>query len=144
MGWGQYLHQVRYIQLVPSISSFNHVHDTLRVFNSGTKNCHSLKGKMGVKVLIRADFFNGKYDRKSSPPEFDLQVDENDWITVQTTMDMEFTWYYELVYTVPRDKMSLCLAQTHPDQFPFISSFRIQRLPSGMYKSLDPKHAMIC
>ncbi|PKI61969.1 hypothetical protein CRG98_017695 [Punica granatum] len=124
-------------------STSNHVWDTLRVFTSGKKNCYSLKAEKGVKVLLQAFFYYGNYDGKSSPPSFDLELDGNDLLTVETSMELQVSTYIELVYTVQRDYISVCLVQTQPDQLPFISSLRIKSLPSGMYKALDPKYAMI-
>lgn len=127
-------------KLVPSSNSFSHFDDSLRVFTSGEKNCYSLKAEKGVKVLVQAFFFYGNYDGKSSPPSFDLEIDGNDWITIETIMDTHHKIYSELVHALQRDHISVCLVQTHPGQFPFISALRVQSLPSSMYSALDSKH----
>ncbi|WJZ88796.1 hypothetical protein VitviT2T_008066 [Vitis vinifera] len=74
---------------VQSGNSLSQVMGTLRVFSSRNKNCYSLVAKKGEKVLVRASFYYGNYDHKSSPPTFALQFDGNPWATVVTsTLEM--------------------------------------------------------
>lgn len=127
-------------QAVQTSNSVSHVMDTLRVFTSRKKNCYSIKADSGGRVLVRASFYYGNYDSKSSPPTFDLQFDGNDWATVQTLIDQVV--YYEVIYVVKGDTTSICLAQTKPDQFPFISALEIRSLGSTMYNQVDLNHAL--
>lgn len=108
---------------------------TLRVFTSGKKNCYVLGGQKGAKLLVRASFFYGNYDGKSSPPSFDLQIDGNDWVTVVT--DMENYIYYEVTYTSKGGSIGVCLVQTNSNQYPFISALEVRTLDSKMYKYFD-------
>lgn len=87
------------------------------------------------RVLIRASFYYGNYDNKSSPPKFDLQYDGNYWTTVETTS----TDYvdYELIYVMKRKSISVCLAQTEQGQFPFISSLEVRGLEAFMYQYIE-------
>lgn len=119
-----------------------HVTSTLRVFSSGRKNCYVLKGEKGAKLFVRASFFYGDYDGKSSPPSFDIQIDGNDWATVVTDMDMKNYVYYEVTYTSKGDSISVCLVQTNSNQYPFISALEVRTLDSKMYNYFDADQAL--
>ncbi|XP_034687623.1 probable LRR receptor-like serine/threonine-protein kinase At1g05700 [Vitis riparia] len=125
---------------VQSGNSVSQVMDTLRVFSSRNKNCYSLVAKKGERVLVRASFYYGNYDHKSSPPTFALQFDGNPWATVVTSSDLVI--YYEAIYAVKGDTTSVCVAQTQANQFPFISALEMASLGSNMYSSLDSNYAL--
>ncbi|KAJ6737499.1 hypothetical protein OIU85_019551 [Salix viminalis] len=127
--------------VVRSSNTVSHVMSTLRVFTSQKKNCYSIKADKGRLVLVRASFFYGNYDKKSSPPSFDLLFDGNNWATVTTTLDNE-PIIYEVMYFVKSDTTSICLAQTKPNQFPFISALEVRSLDSNMYGIVDPNYAL--
>lgn len=124
---------------VQSSNSLSHVMDTLRVFTSRNKNCYLIKVEKGVRVLIRASFNYGNYDGKSSPPSFSLHFDGNNWANVKTSDQLV---YYETIYVVKGDYLSVCLAQTVADQFPFISALEVRSLDSNMYSHVDPNYAL--
>ena len=113
---------------------------TLRVFKSLKKNCYSFTADKGSLLLVRASFFYGNYDKKSSPPSFRLLFDGNYWATVNTTLDELET--YEVMYVVKSDTTSICLAQTQPNQLPFISALAVRKLDSTMYGYVDPNYAL--
>ncbi|OWM89341.1 uncharacterized protein At1g24485-like [Punica granatum] len=119
-----------------------HVTSTLRVFTSGKKNCYVLEGEKGAKLLVRASFFYGNYDGKSSPPSFGLQIDGNDWVKVVTDMETETYIYYELIYVSKGDSISMCLVQTDSSQYPFISALEVRTLESPMYRNFDANQAL--
>lgn len=119
-----------------------HVVSTLREFTSGKKNCYVLGGEKGAKLLLRASFFYGNYDGKSSPPSFDIQIDGNDWATVVTNMNSENYVYHELTYVTKGDSISLCLVQTKSNQYPFISALEVRTLGSKMYKYFEADQAL--
>uniref|UniRef100_B9I842 Malectin-like domain-containing protein n=1 Tax=Populus trichocarpa TaxID=3694 RepID=B9I842_POPTR len=112
---------------------------TLRVFTSRKKNCYFIRVDKGP-LLVRASFYYGNYDRKLSPPSFDLLIDGNHWTKVITSLDQLL--YYEVVYVVESDATSICLAQTQPNQFPFISALEVRSLDPKMYNYVDPKYAL--
>lgn len=114
--------------------------NTLRVFTTLKKNCYSITTDKGSLVLVRASFFYGNYDKRSSPPSFDLLFDGNNWATVKTSLDQLV--YYEVMYVVKSDTTSICLAQTQPNQFPFISALEVRNLDSKMYGDVDPNYAL--
>ncbi|XVF05591.1 hypothetical protein REPUB_Repub05bG0185900 [Reevesia pubescens] len=115
---------------------------TLRVFDTERKkNCYSIVTDKGTKVLVRASFFYGNYDGKSTPPSFDLQFNGNHWVTVETSSD-EIV-YYEAIYVNKMDTVSVCVAQTSPNMFPFISAIEVVNLDSKMYGGLDTNHALM-
>ncbi|KAK2987720.1 hypothetical protein RJ640_015385 [Escallonia rubra] len=127
-------------RVVQSSKSISHVMDTLRFFTTRKKNCYSIKADKGEKVLVRASFFYGNYDNKASPPTFDLQFDGNDWATVETSSD-ELV-YHEVIYVVKGETTSVCVAQTKPNQFPFMSALQIHSLDSLMYSHVDSNFAL--
>ncbi|KAF3783574.1 hypothetical protein EJ110_NYTH19417 [Nymphaea thermarum] len=109
---------------------------TLRCFPSQKKSCYVIRGvNRGRKHMVRAHFFYGNYDGKSSPPSFDLQFDGNHWATVTTSSSESY--YYEVIYGPKRDNISVCVAQTSPDQIPFISALVIREFEKGMYETKD-------
>lgn len=137
-------HDDAYIQHGESqqVYSGSHPLSTLRVFPSTRKkNCYSIKVPRGEKVLTRASFYYGNYDNKFSPPIFDLQFDGNYWATVNTS-----SYYYvdyEAIYVTKGNFTSICVAQTKPNQLPFISSLEVRNLDPTMYSHVDSNHALI-
>ncbi|XP_061945581.1 uncharacterized protein At1g24485-like [Populus nigra] len=127
-------------EVVQSSKTMSPVMSTLTVFTTRKKNCYSFSENKGNPLLVRASFFYGNYDKKSSPPSFDMHIDGNDWATVKTSLDQLV--YYEVVYVSKGDTTSICLAQTQPNQFPFISALEVRNLDSKMYNYLDPNYAL--
>ncbi|GFQ06360.1 senescence-induced receptor-like serine/threonine-protein kinase [Phtheirospermum japonicum] len=127
--------------VVQSSNSISHVMDTLRVFTTRKKNCYSVpySGK-GERVLVRASFNYGNYDKKSAPPTFDLQLDGNRWVTVETSSTGYV--YYEAIYVPKGDDVSACVAQTKPGQFPFMSALEVRSLASDMYGHVDQSYPL--
>ncbi|PWA73745.1 malectin-like carbohydrate-binding domain-containing protein [Artemisia annua] len=126
---------------VQSGYSINPVVDTLRVFTSRKKNCYSIGPQLqGVKVLVRATFYYGNYDQLSNPPTFDLHFDGNFWTTVET--DAEYVVRYETTYVAKGDLVSVCVAQTKPGQFPFISALEVRRVDPEVYDVVDKNRAL--
>ncbi|XP_040998230.1 uncharacterized protein At1g24485-like [Juglans microcarpa x Juglans regia] len=123
-------------QQVDQLYSGDHVLSTLRVFpTSGNGNCYTIGDlEDGERVLVRATFFYGNYDGQNSPPSFDLFFDGNQWITVQMSEYPLNTYVYtEAIYVVSGTATSICLAQTQPNQLPFISALELRSLGPNMY-----------
>ncbi|ESR37961.1 hypothetical protein CICLE_v10030050mg [Citrus x clementina] len=120
--------------------SDDHVMSSLRVFSTRKKNCYTILASKGGQVLVRASFNYGNYDKKSSPPSFDLHFDGNLWATVKTSS--EGLVYYEAIYVVKGDSISVCVAQTNPNQLPFISAIEVRSLGSHMYSHVDAAYAL--
>ncbi|KAL7115628.1 hypothetical protein ACP275_04G194000 [Erythranthe tilingii] len=114
--------------------------DTLRVFTARRKNCYSIRAGKGERVILRVGFYYGNYDNRSSPPSFDIQFDGNNWATVDSS-STQFV-FYEVTYVTKRDYVSVCVAQTKRDQFPFISSIEIRGLESTMYSRGDQDYPL--
>lgn len=121
-------------------NSISPVMDSLRVFTTRKKNCYSVEANKGERVLVRASFYYGNYDKKSSPPTFDLQFDGNYWVTVETS-STDYV-YYEVTYVVKGDYVSVCVAQTKPGQFPFISALEVRSLLYTMYSHVDQNYPL--
>ncbi|GER34425.1 leucine-rich repeat protein kinase family protein [Striga asiatica] len=123
----------------PTVS---HVMDTLRVFASRRKNCYSIPGvSKGERVQLRASFHYGNYDGRASPPTFDLQFDGNRWATVETSSTEPVI--YEAVYVAKGDYVSVCVAQTRPGEFPFISALEVRSLDPTMYSHVDKNYPLL-
>ncbi|KAL0370035.1 UNVERIFIED_CONTAM: hypothetical protein Sangu_0321600 [Sesamum angustifolium] len=125
---------------VQSSNSISRVMDTLRVFTTQKKNCYHIDSVRQGRVLVRASFYYGNYDGKSSPPTFDLQFDGNHWATVQTSITVYV--YHEVTYVTKKDSISVCVAQTNPAQFPFISALEVRGLESYMYVNVDDNYPL--
>ncbi|KAH7560927.1 hypothetical protein JRO89_XS10G0141300 [Xanthoceras sorbifolium] len=130
------------IVVVNATSGVPQAMTTLRVFTTRNKNCYSIEeaGK-GTRFLLRASFYYGNYDNKASPPIFDLQFDGNHWVTVTTSMDT--TVIYEAIYVAKGDTISVCVAQTYSDMFPFISALEVRTLTPTMYSEVDTNYGLI-
>lgn len=124
--------------VVQSNYSVSRVMDTLRVFATRKRNCYSIEVEEGEKVLVRAGFNYGNYDQKSTPPIFDLLFDGNFW----TTVDSSVWKMYEAIYVVKKKVTSICVAQTNPNQFPFISTLEVRSLDSQMYNNIGTNYAL--
>lgn len=135
-----YLIQNGQSEVVQSSNSVDHVMSTLRVFTTRKKNCYSLQVDKGGQIYARASFYYGNYDGKSAPPTFDLHYDGNYWATVETSKDKVV--YYETIYVVKGDYMSVCVAQTQPNQYPFMSALEVRSLGSNMYRHFDSNNAL--
>ncbi|KAF3783581.1 putative LRR receptor-like serine/threonine-protein kinase [Nymphaea thermarum] len=115
---------------------------TLRYFSSQKKSCYVIPGvATGRKHMVRASFFYGNYDGKSSSPSFDLQFDGNPWVTVYTSSSESY--YREVIYAPKRDKISVCVARTSPDQIPFVSTLEIRELETGMYQTSSEEDVLL-
>ncbi|XP_031485100.1 putative leucine-rich repeat receptor-like serine/threonine-protein kinase At2g04300 [Nymphaea colorata] len=123
-------------------TSYHEEDKTLRYFPSQIKSCYVIPSvAMGKKHMIRASFFYGNYDGKSSPPSFDLQFDGNNWASVTTSLDT--TLYWEVIYAPKRDNISVCVARTSPDHIPFISALEVKEFELGMYQTEDTEDVLL-
>ncbi|KAK9055404.1 hypothetical protein SSX86_026487 [Deinandra increscens subsp. villosa] len=114
--------------------------NTLRAFTTRKKNCYSYPVTQREQVLVRVSFYYGNYDGLSKPPTFDLHFDGNFWATVETSISEVIT--YEAIYIVKRDSVSVCVAQTKPDQVPFISALEIRGVDSDFYDDVSASRAV--
>ncbi|PON97310.1 Cupredoxin, partial [Trema orientale] len=128
--------------VVKDSNAVSHVMSTLRAFTTRKKNCYSIEAEKGGQVLLRVSFHYGNYDGKSSPPSFDLHADGNYWATVEFSSNDEVA-RYEAIYVVKGDHISVCVAQIHPNQFPFISAIEVRSLDSNMYGHVDSNYALL-
>ncbi|XP_073056865.1 probable LRR receptor-like serine/threonine-protein kinase At1g51820 isoform X1 [Primulina eburnea] len=120
---------------VQSNGSISHVMSTLRVFTDRKKNCYNIGNIKIGRILVRASFYYGNYDGKSSAPSFDLQFDGNHWTTVKTSSTEYVT--HEVIYGMRKNIISVCVAQTNDDEFPFISALEVRSLDSYMYQFIN-------
>lgn len=107
------------------------VMESLRVFTAGKKNCYNVEVVKDTQYLIRASFYYGNYDSKASPPTFDLLLDEDLWTAVVFEKDEPV--HEEVIYVAKWPTVSVCVAQTKPGQFPFMSALQVSSLDLSMY-----------
>ncbi|XP_040998227.1 probable LRR receptor-like serine/threonine-protein kinase At5g16900 [Juglans microcarpa x Juglans regia] len=132
---------VQFSSTVPSWMS-TQVMSTLRVFPILKKNCYTIPDlDKGQRLLVRATFFYGNYDGKYFAPTFELHFDGNFWATVTTSNSTYVV--EEAIYVVKGNATSICLAQTHPDQVPFISALELRSLDSEMYSNVGMNRALL-
>ncbi|KAF3778330.1 putative LRR receptor-like serine/threonine-protein kinase [Nymphaea thermarum] len=141
VGDGDYI-QTGKTDRVQVTTSYYEEDKTLRYFPSQKKSCYVIPGvARGKKHMIRASFFYGNYDGKSSPPSFDLQFDGNHWVTVDTSSNTSL--YYEVIYAPKGDNISVCVARTSPDHIPFISALEVKEFELGMYETENAEDVLL-
>ncbi|XP_031485658.1 probable LRR receptor-like serine/threonine-protein kinase At5g59680 [Nymphaea colorata] len=127
---------------VQNLGKYSQELNSLRYFPSQKKSCYVIPGvATGKKHMVRASFFYGNYDGKSSPPSFNVQFDGNTWVTVDTSSSNSY--YHEVIYGPKGDKISVCVARTSPDQTPFISTLEIREFEPSMYETDDQEDALL-
>ncbi|EYU36242.1 hypothetical protein MIMGU_mgv1a021395mg, partial [Erythranthe guttata] len=127
--------EIRYVK------SDDRVLQRMRVFTAARKkNCYHIDTMRRGRVLVRATFYYGNYDNKSSPPTFDLHFDGNFWKTVVTSISEVVS--YEVIYVMRRDWITVCLARTKDGQFPFISTLEIRSLDWFMYTGIPESYPL--
>lgn len=106
---------------------------TVRSFDSGTRNCYSLKSLVPEsKYLIRATFLYGNYDGLNKFAMFDLHVGVNFWKTINIS-DAKIPIIAEVITVAPADYVQVCLVNTGGGT-PFISSLDLRPLRSTIYQ----------
>ncbi|KAB1212177.1 hypothetical protein CJ030_MR5G001741 [Morella rubra] len=140
---GEYVHTGE-SRVVDRNRSTDPVMNTLRVFPKLKKNCYTFPLRQGERVLVRASFYYGNYDGLDSPPTFELQFDGNYWATVNMSKAyLSNPLFGEAIYDVKGNSTSICVAQTLPNQIPFINAIEVRSLGSNMYSQVDSDHALI-
>ncbi|KAJ3704081.1 hypothetical protein LUZ61_007786 [Rhynchospora tenuis] len=105
---------------------------TVRSFNSGTRNCYSLKSLVpGSKYLIRATFLYGNYDGLNQFSMFDLYIGVNFWKTVNISNAVTPV-IAEVITVALADYVQVCLVNTGGGT-PFISSLDLRPLKDTLY-----------
>ncbi|MCL7027261.1 hypothetical protein MKW94_014561 [Papaver nudicaule] len=121
------------------------VMSTLRAFPTRKRNCYSIDiedSTTAERVLVRANFYYGDYDNKSSPPTFNLQFNGNSWKQVKTRMSSIV--YEEVVFSLKKgNNINVCLAQTQPGNIPFISALEVRSLDSVAYSYVPSDYPLI-
>ncbi|KAG7559863.1 Malectin-like domain [Arabidopsis thaliana x Arabidopsis arenosa] len=114
--------------------------NNLRYFPSGQTNCYTnIPATKGLKTLVRTLFYYGNYDRKSSPPSFNVVYDGKHLDSVVTTS----LFISEVIFAPASENISICLVRTSPSDDPFISSIEVYSLDAGMYDDLGPDEGLI-
>ncbi|RZC86917.1 hypothetical protein C5167_030269 [Papaver somniferum] len=121
------------------------VMSTLRAFPTRRRNCYSIDIQdtttMAERVLVRATFYYGNYDKKENPPNFLLQFNGNNWARIETSMTG--IQYKEVAYSLNNgNNINVCLAQTLSGNIPFISALEIRSLDSKAYSYVDSSYPL--
>ncbi|XP_010426065.1 PREDICTED: uncharacterized protein At1g24485-like [Camelina sativa] len=114
--------------------------NNLRYFSSGQTNCYTnIPATKGGKTLVRTLFYYGNYDKKSSPPSFNVVYDGKHLDNVFT----DSLFVSEVIYAPASENIRVCLIRTSPSDDPFISSIEVYSLDVGMYDDLGPEEGLI-
>ena len=105
----------------------------VRSFPKGVRNCYTINVTSGTKYLIGTSFLYGNYDKKDTPPKFDLYLGANLWDTVNVT-DPNVAVGFEIVHVPQQNYIHLCLVKTGSST-PFISVIRLRPLNNTHYKT---------
>ncbi|KAI3940689.1 hypothetical protein MKW98_030008, partial [Papaver atlanticum] len=120
----------------PNLNTWDsQVMSTLRAFPTRKRNCYSIDIEDTTtveRVLVRASFHYGNYDNKSSPPTFSLQFNGNNWTQIQTSISL-----------IEGKNINVCLAQTQPDNIPFISALEVRSLDSEAYSYIGTDYPLL-
>ncbi|MCL7041749.1 hypothetical protein MKW94_000286, partial [Papaver nudicaule] len=150
VGDQQYI-QTGEIRNVRTITEDRKIWSTVREFTNLKKNCYSidvsdykseLDSTRAERVLVRASFSYNNYDSEATPPTFNLQFNGNNWSQVRTSMT--YSMYEEVVFSLNHgNNISVCLAQTQRNHFPFISALEVRSLDLDMYGYVDSNYPLI-
>ncbi|XP_056177069.1 probable LRR receptor-like serine/threonine-protein kinase At4g29180 isoform X2 [Syzygium oleosum] len=115
----------------------------LRSFPQGNKNCYTLRPAAGNAslYLIRASFFYANYDGLNDPPQFDLYLDANLWITVKFSNVSDIVTP-EIISFASSEAIYVCLMNIGAG-VPFISALELRPLNSLTYDSEYGKPASL-
>ncbi|XP_019099844.1 PREDICTED: uncharacterized protein At1g24485-like [Camelina sativa] len=114
--------------------------NNLRYFSSGQTNCYTnIPATKGGKTLVRTLFYYGNYDKKSSPPSFNVVYDGKHLDNVVT----DSLFVSEVIYAPASENISVCLIRTSPSDDTFISSIEVYSLDAGMYDDLGPDEGLV-
>ena len=102
----------------------------LRAFPEGIRNCYKVNVTRGTSYLIRATFYYGNYDNKSSLPEFFIHLGANFWETITFFFDIPIR--KEIIHVSLQDYVRVCLVNNGTGT-PFISSLEFRPLTKDSY-----------
>ncbi|KAJ9130023.1 hypothetical protein P3X46_035049 [Hevea brasiliensis] len=114
---------------------FDRLCKNLRSFPTGKKNCYTLRPEQGKNhnYFIKALFCYGNYDRKNEPPEFDIYIGVNYWLTVEGLSSTSWT-AYSIFHFSSTNIIHVCLVNTNFG-VPFISALDLHPLTDYIYRS---------
>ncbi|KAL7594089.1 hypothetical protein Lser_V15G32920 [Lactuca serriola] len=109
----------------------------LRTFPQGDKNCYTLRPNGGKRSLnlIRATFMYGNWDGENKPPEFDLFLDVNLWLSVKFKNNSHVVTT-EIISVALENTFSVCLVNIGKGT-PFISGLELRPVDRSIYE-IDP------
>ena len=102
----------------------------VRAFPEGIRNCYTINITKGTTYLIRATFYYGNYDNKSSLPGFFIHLGANFWDTISFLRDVPEE--KEIIHVPLQDYVRVCLVNNGTGT-PFISALELRPLTSNTY-----------
>ncbi|XP_022997843.1 LRR receptor-like serine/threonine-protein kinase IOS1 isoform X1 [Cucurbita maxima] len=109
---------------------------SLRSFPDGTRNCYTIKLKLGTKYLIRASFLYANYDNQSTTPEFDLYFGPDFWVTVKFGDSINNIIEEEIIHIAISNQAQVCLVN-NGNGVPFLSALELRPLPNTTYVTIS-------
>ncbi|KAK1355419.1 hypothetical protein POM88_048675 [Heracleum sosnowskyi] len=108
--------------------------NTLRIFPNNTEDsCYFVRVNfLNTPYIIRAGFYYGNYDGLSSPPIFNLFINDAKWTTINTSKNDGGPFYEEIIHENNRlGDFKICLVQIKDGGVPFINSIEVMGLRGG-------------
>ncbi|KAK1355418.1 Leucine-rich repeat receptor-like serine/threonine-protein kinase [Heracleum sosnowskyi] len=126
----------RLVQKETTRAEFN----TLRIFPNKTQdNCYIVPAEtQSIRYIIRAGFYYGNYDGLSSPPTFNLFINDAIWTTINTAENNGEPFYKEImIESNGSGVFKICLVQIKGGGVPFINSIEVVVLWDKMYSQME-------
>lgn len=114
--------------------------NSLRFFpNKTQQNCYIVPAELQpMRYIVRAGFYYGNYDGLSTPPTFDLYIDDGKWATIDTSRNNGKPYYQEAIYqTYGSGYFKICLVQTKDGEVPFINLIEVVPLWVNLYPEME-------
>lgn len=114
--------------------------NTLRFFPNNTQeNCYIVPAETQIiRYIIRAGFYYGNYDGLSSPPTFNLFINDVKWKTINTSKNNGEPFYEEIMYENNGSGFfKICLVQIKDGGVPFINSIEAVVLWDKLYSQME-------
>ncbi|KAK1355420.1 putative LRR receptor-like serine/threonine-protein kinase MEE39 [Heracleum sosnowskyi] len=124
------------VQKETSRDEFNN----LRFFPNNTQdNCYIVPAEtQTIRYTIRAGFYYGNYDGLSSPPTFNLFINDLKWTIINTSKNNGEPFYEEIMYENNGSGFfTICLEEIKDGGVPFINLLEAVVLWDKMYSQME-------
>ncbi|KAK1355422.1 putative LRR receptor-like serine/threonine-protein kinase MEE39 [Heracleum sosnowskyi] len=114
--------------------------NTLRFFpNSTQDNCYIVPAKAAIiRHIIWAGFYYGNYDGLSSPPTFNILINDVKWTTINKSKNNGEPFYEEIMYEKNGSGFfKICLEEIKDGGVPFINLLEAVVLWDKLYSQME-------